>query len=97
MVSMSIRVPVVPNAARIRARVEGAAPAASGRVRAVVESADDVEGMPNFARDYVGHTVELQVPDGAPPAGGQPFRATVSFRGDEAGGQFVVKGRIEKD
>jgi hypothetical protein len=96
---MSVRasVPVVPNAARIRARSKGAEASASGRIKAVVESADDVDGMPNFARDYVGRTVELQVPDGTPPAAGQPFRATVSFRGDEAGGQFVVKGPIDKD
>jgi hypothetical protein len=86
----------VPNAARIRGRCPEGAPA-SGPWKVHVDAADDTEGQPNFAKDYVGKTIELTVSGSGPAlAPNEPFEAVVSFRGDERGGSFVTRGAIEK-
>lgn len=93
--SRSHAVPVVPNASQIRGQLRQIRPEPDGRgavwtIR--VDAAHDVEGMPNFARAYVGQPIEVYVhPELRPMLTEQnSLEARVAFRGDERGGRFVL-------
>jgi hypothetical protein len=88
-------VPVVPNASQIRGRLLQIQPeqGSGGAVWTIaVDEADDVEGMPNFARAHVGQPIEVYVHPELHPALAErdPLEARVAFRGDEQGGRFVI-------
>jgi hypothetical protein len=88
-------VPAKPNEARVRGKLLRAAPAGDGRGSLwdlALDEAHDIEGLPNFARSYVGRTISVyaqrDLPAGA--AASDRLEAHVAWRGDERGGRFVL-------
>ena len=88
-------VPVVPNASQIRGQLRQIRPEPEGcgavwTIR--VDEARDVDGMPNFARAYVGQPIEVYVhPELRPALAEQDsLEVRVAYRGDERGGRFVI-------
>lgn len=89
-------VPAAPNECLVRGRVHqvGPAPEGEGRILELkVEEAEDIGGMPNFARTRVGETINVFVPPGEAKGlkKGDHVEAHVSFEGDERGGMFFLK------
>ena len=88
-------VPVVPNASRVRGKLVRITPEPGGRGSVweiAVHEAGDIEGMPNFARDQVGQTIQVYVHPQLQHdlAQADQCEARVAFRGDERGGRFVL-------
>ena len=89
-------VPVVPNSARVRARLLGVRddPAGGSLVSLEVRSADDVPGVANFIKSRVGQVIEAKIPAGITTSGAESdeVQVEIAYRGDEGGGRFVVVG-----
>ncbi len=89
-------VPAAPNECVVRGKVAslGPAPEGEGRVLGLkIEEAEDVDGMPNFARTRVGQQINVFVPPGEAKGlkKGDRVEARVSYEGDERGGMFFLK------
>jgi hypothetical protein len=85
----------MPNAGRIRGQVVGIQPEADGfgsTWEVSVQDVQDVPGFANFARNYLGRTLELFVHPGLKDRAAvhDNIAAKIAFRGDERGGRFVV-------
>lgn len=93
--STPARAPVMPNAGRIRGEIVRILPEADGfgsTWKVSVQDVQDVAGFANFARNYLGRTLELFVHPGLEnqAAVHDNIAAKIAFRGDEHGGRFVV-------
>lgn len=91
-------VPAVDNRATVTGKLIEQAPAEDypnqTRMRVSVLTSTDVPGMQNFTRDLVNQQVDLLIDTALLPAELQPgdtFEATVSYRGDEKGGIYVIE------
>ncbi len=93
--SLPARVPVMPNAGRIRGQVVRIQPEPDGfgaTWEVLVRDVQDVPGLANFARSYHGGTLPLFVHPGLQDRAAvhDSISAQVAFRGGERGGRFVV-------
>ena len=88
-------VPVVPNASRIRGRIVRQTAGEEGALWEIsLDTAEDVEGMPNFAHSYVGQTIQVHLHPTLKTSvkQGDSVEARVAYRGDERGGRFAIVG-----
>lgn len=95
----SSAVPVVPNESRVRGRLVRiiAEPGGGGSVWEIaVGQAHDIGGLPNFAKAYIGQTIQVYVHHQLQHrvAEGGVLEARIAFRGDERAGRFIL---IEDD
>ena len=93
----SSRVPVVPNESTVRGRIVRVSPGPGGQGsvwKVAVKEAKSVGGLPNFARDRVGETINVHTNPQADLnlTEADEVEARVAFRGDERGGRFVLVG-----
>lgn len=89
------RAPMVPNASRVRGRLIGIEPEPDGNGanwEIALDEAQDVDGLPNFARAYTGQVIQVYVHPELQTDVSEKDRleARVSYRGDERGGRFAL-------
>ena len=88
-------VAAAPNLAEVRGRLLCIRPEQDGPGTVweiAVDDAQDVEGLPNYARPYLGKTIaayaHAQLRSDVREQ--QPFRAHIAYRGGANGGRFVI-------
>jgi hypothetical protein len=91
-------VPVVANAARVRATIVDTRADSNGRrvSHLKVNRADDVHGLPNFVKSNVGQVIEVLLPGKSAGDVGtsDEVEAQLAYRGNEHGRRFVVIGGV---
>jgi hypothetical protein len=95
-------IPVVPNASLVRGRLLSVKPWPGGpgtEWAIVVDGAQDVAGLPNFVRDYVGKTINVRVRSEIKPPVPEhhSLEARIAYRGDERGGLFTLVGNEARE
>jgi hypothetical protein len=84
-----------PNQSKVRGRLLGIKPEPDGYGsdwQIAVDDAQDVDGLPNFARSHVGQTISVYVHPELEHdlKENDEVEARVSYRGDERGGRFAL-------
>jgi len=93
LTSQPAGVGVVPNASQVCGTLVRVSSDGNGSLwKIAVDETRDVDGMPNFAKAYVGDTIQVYVHPHlrADVTERGRVQARVAFRGDERGGQFVL-------